>query len=254
MKNKKALWTAVLILSLACFAVCAVLLCKMLFGGKSPSEYIDTDTDTQAVTTTTADNRPENPVDFKALQATNKDVYAWISVPGCEIEYPILQSFEENDDFYLHHNLEKQYEYAGCIYTEKHNKKDFTDPNTVIYGHNMLNGTMFSNLLKYKDPEFFNQNKYIYIYTPVSKLTYQIFSAYKYDDRHILNSFDFSYKEVFAQYIEDCKNPKSLTVNTNPEVEVTADDKIITLSTCMGQVDNYRYLVQGVLISNEYTK
>lgn len=255
MKKKKALWLTILLLSVIGAAVCGILLWQIFFKATDPSDFIkDTDSSSDTSPSTTEDNRIENPIDFSSLQATNKDVYAWISIPGGNIEYPILQSYEEDDDFYLHHNLEKKYEYAGCIYTEKHNKKDFSDPNTLIYGHNMLNGTMFSNLLQYKNTDFFNQNQYIYIYTPKSKLTYRIFAAYRYDDRHILNSFDFSNKEIFAQYIEECKNPKSLMVNTDPDVEVTAEDKIVTLSTCMGQVDNYRYLVQGVLISNEPTK
>lgn len=196
----------------------------------------------------------DNPIDFTSLQAINTDIYAWIIVPNTNIDYPILQSYSEDDFFYLSRNIYKQYEFAGSIYTEKNNKKDFSDPNTVIYGHDMLNGSMFQNLHKFSDSAFFDSNEYFYIYTPSRKLTYHIFSAYIYDDRHILNSFDFSDKEVFAKYIEEARDPKSTNKNTRKSVEVTADDKIVTLSTCVGYDANARYLVQGVLVKDEPTR
>ena len=71
----------------------------------------------------------------------NSDVYAWITVPGTEIEYPILQHHSDNS-YYFMHNIDGSYGYPGCIYTENLNSKDFTDNNMVIYGHNMKNDSM----------------------------------------------------------------------------------------------------------------
>lgn len=189
-------------------------------------------------------------VNFSELWKINTDVYAWIKVPNTNIDYPILQT-SGDDAFYLEHNMYKQYAFAGSVYTEKINKKDFSDPNTLIYGHNLLNGTMFASLHNFRDPNFFANNEYFYIYLPDRTLTYQIFSAYEYDDRHIMYSFDFNDKDEFADYLEYATNPtNSMTYNTR-DISVTTDDKIVTLSTCMDAIATSRYLVQGVLVSDE---
>ena len=133
------------------------------------------------------------------------------------------------------------------------NSKDFSDPNTVLYGHNMLNGSMFRDLHKFrKDEKFWNENKYIYVYTPGHILTYEICAAYRYDNRHILNSFDFSDTAVFEEYLQTVRDPKSLIRRTR-QIELNKNSKILTLSTCISN-PAYRYLVQGVLIKDEPTK
>ena len=191
----------------------------------------------------------KNPIDFDSLKAINEDVYAWIKVPNTKIDYPIVQS--ETTDYYLRRSIYKKYLLAGCIYTNNVNSKDFSDPNTVLYGHNLLNGTMFASLHNFRDPNFFANNEYIYILMPERTLIYRIFAAYEYDDRHIMNSFDFNDEEVFAEYLKYATNPvNSMTYNIR-ETEVTTDDTILTLSTCMDNIETSRYLVQGVLISDE---
>jgi len=193
----------------------------------------------------------ENPIDFKPLYEQNSDIYAWIKIPNTRIDYPIVQSAED-DSFYLNHNYDKEYTKYGAIYTEMQNSTDFSDPNTVIYGHNMRNGTMFRDLHKFRETDFFDENKYIYVYTPGHILTYEICAAYRYDNRHILNSFNFSDPSVFSEYIEFVKNPKSIILQKR-EVQMDTSSKLLTLSTCISN-DNYRYLVQGVLKKDEPTK
>ena len=195
----------------------------------------------------------DNPIDFATLQAQNPDIYAWIKVPGTKVDYAVFRSNDKPEDFYLNHDINGKYKFAGSIYSQMLNSADFTDPNTILYGHNMNNGSMFASLHKFRNADFFNENKYIYVYTPGHILTYTIYSAYRYDNRHILYSFDFSNQQVFADYIEMTKNPKSTIVNVRQDVEVTAQDRIITLSTCITN-DNYRYLVQGVLTDDKKTK
>ena len=189
-------------------------------------------------------------VNFTDLWKINPDIYAWIKIPNTAVDYPVLQT-DGDDAFYLEHNIYGQYSFAGCIYSEKVNSKDFSDPNTVLYGHNLLNGTMFASLHNFRDPNFFANNEYIYILMPERTLIYRIFAAYEYDDRHIMNSFDFNDEEVFAEYLKYATNPvNSMTYNIR-ETEVTTDDTILTLSTCMDNIETSRYLVQGVLISDE---
>ena len=190
------------------------------------------------------------PVDFAGMWETNEDVYAWITVPGTVIDYPILQHATDNT-YYLNYNIDGSYGYPGCIYTENMNSKEFTDNNTVIYGHNMKNGTMFAGLHKFEDAAFFEEHTKVFIYTPEKELTYTIFAAYIYDDRHLLYSFDFANQEVYATYLEDIRNMRSMNALIRDDVAVTAEDKIITLVTCIGNQPEKRLLVQAVLDKGE---
>ena len=186
------------------------------------------------------------PVDFAGMWKVNQDVYAWITIPGTVIDYPILQHATDNT-YYLNYNIDGSHGYPGCIYTENMNSKEFTDNNTVIYGHNMKNGTMFSGLHKFEDSTFFEEHTKVHIYTPEKELTYTIFAAYIYDDRHLLYSFDFANEQVYAAYLTEIQNMRSMNALIREDVEVTTEDKIITLVTCIGNQTSKRLLVQAVL-------
>lgn len=192
------------------------------------------------------------PVDFAGMWEINEDVYAWITVPGTVIDYPILQHATDNT-YYLNYNIDGSYGYPGCIYTENLNSKDFTDNNTVIYGHNMKNGSMFSGLHKFEDANFFEEHTQVLIYTPEKEYVYTIFAAYIYDDRHLLYSFDFANEQVYATYLEDIQNMRSMNAQLREDITVTAEDKIITLVTCIGNQPDKRLLVQAVLNQDEST-
>ncbi len=197
------------------------------------------------------DDQPIISVDFEALWEINEDIYAWIYIPGTDVNYPILQSPEGSDqDYYLTHNLDGTYGRPACLYTQRYNSKTFTDFNTIIYGHNMRNGTMFASLHNYEDEAFFSEYKYVYICTPEEGvITYQVFAAYRTDNSHILLTNDFSSASGFASYLASVMALTGSNVNLDTEVEVTAEDTIITLSTCWASgMSEYRYVVQAVRI------
>ncbi len=194
-----------------------------------------------------------SPVDFEGMWKVNPDVYAWITVPGTVIDYPVLQHPTDNT-YYLNYNIDGSYGYPGCIYTETMNAKDFSDNNTVIYGHNMKNGTMFSDLHKFEDSAFFEKNDRIIIYMPEQELEYTIFAAYVYDDRHLLYSFNFADRAVYANYLETVQNMRDMNANIREDITVTAENKIITLVTCIGDQPEKRLLVQAVLNEGEVSK
>lgn len=196
----------------------------------------------------------KNPIDFKSLHKTNQEIFGWIKVPGTNVDHPLLQS-QERDDFYLDKNIYKNYSFAGSIYAEYCNDTDMIDRVTVLYGHNMAGGGMFSTLHRFEDKNFFDKHKYFYIYTEDRKLTYQIVSAYNYDDRHIMNSFNFAEDEVFEDYLDYIQNPRSIVKNVrkNLDHQLNINDRIVTLSTCLNYGSG-RYLVQGVLIKDELTE
>lgn len=198
---------------------------------------------------------PDNPIDFAELKTRNPDIYAWVSIPGTKVDVPILQSTVD-DNFYLDHNADGDYAIEGAAYTQRANATDFSDPVTMVYGHQVQNGSMFTTLHYFEDEDFFNEHDTMYIYAPGRILTYQIVAAYQYDDRHVLNSFDFSKPEVVQEYFDSVLDPASMLVNVRDGVELTADDRIVQLSTCMDVVnrDHTRYLVTGVLIDEQQTQ
>ena len=192
---------------------------------------------------------PEKEINFSNMQENvNEDIYAWIYIPDTAIDYPVLQHPTDNT-YYLNYNLDGSRGYPGCIYTEDYNKKDFSDPVTVMYGHNMKDGSMFAGLHKFVDNEYFTEHPYVYVYTPDGMLVYQIFAAYEYTDQHLLYTYDFSDKEIFAKYIEKVKDTRSMGAIIDEEVEVDTESHILTLSTCMANKPNNRFLVQGVLLN-----
>lgn len=193
----------------------------------------------------------ENPVDFKTAHEINSDIYSWIYIPNTNVDYPVAQSSDDDDSFYLSHNVYKEYQFSGTIYSEKKNSKDYSDPVTMLYGHNMLNGSMFATLHNFADKDFFDKNEYMYVYTTDRAYTYKIYSAFEYDNRHILNSFDFSDEETFKEFIEMTQNPRSMYSNTRDGVEVTTDDKLLILSTCGNDYRDVRFLVVGVLVNEQ---
>lgn len=184
---------------------------------------------------------PEIPVNFEELWQINPEIYAWIEIPGTEVSYPIVQSASDNS-YYLNHTIEGIAGYPGSIYTEGINFKDFQDYNTLIYGHDMEDGSMFGGLYQFRDAEYLKAHETLVIYTPEHKFTYRIFMATTYDDRHIMGSFDFSDKKEREDYLVSIGNMDS---------EVTADSRIVTLSTCIATQPSNRLLVEAVLINEE---
>ncbi len=192
---------------------------------------------------------PEKNLDFNQLHLENPDIYAWIYVPGTLVDYPVLQHPTENS-FYLEHNIDGSAGYPGCIYTELYNKKDFSDRNTLVYGHNMGDGTMFATLHYYENSQNFAENQYIFIYTEQKVFVYHIFAAYAFPGVHLMKHYDYTDDKVYEDYLNDIFSGDYYGF-IRDGVEVTTDNKIITLSTCIAGQPDMRYLVQGVLLNDE---
>lgn len=184
------------------------------------------------------------PEKLDGLQKINGDAYAWLDIPGTEISFPILQDSQDTA-FYLSHNEDREDDGDGCIYTEYVNSRDFTDNHTVIYGRNVSG--RFGKLHEYQDHDFFDANREIVIYLPEKTLKYQIFAAYPYDDRHLIASYDFADETVYQNYLNEILAIRRIDAFIDTSVEVTAADRIITLSTGVTGQDDQRYLVQAVL-------
>lgn len=276
-KSGKIIWIIVLIIAILLFLICAGYLVKYFFvdptkdierpsktepstsvsatKDEATTTVVETQAPAQRFAETTAQIEETETVDFKQLMEINPDIYAWIYIPNTNVDYPVAQSAKgESDSFYLDHNVYKNYQFAGTIYSEKHNKKDFSDPVTLLYGHNMLNGSMFASLHNFNNKEFFDNNNTIFVFTKDKLYTYLVYSAYQYDDRHILNSFNMNDDYSFRDYLDSTLVERPYYCNVREGIELTTDDRILTLSTCMNGGGNVRYLVQGVLVDEQYTE
>lgn len=193
---------------------------------------------------------PQKHLDWKKLKNVNEDIYAWIYIPGTDIDYPVLQH-PTDDTYYLNYNMNGTRGYPGCIYTELANSKDFTDFDTVLYGHNMRNDSMFAMLHKYEDPAFFKAYPYVYIYTKEKVLAYEIFAAYQTDDAHILHTNDFSTDEGRLKYLETIVKYTDDSAEVRNPIQLSVDSHLLTMSTCVSKQADKRFLVQAVLLNEE---
>ena len=191
---------------------------------------------------------PEKEIDWSALQEENPDIYAWIYIPGTNVDYPILQHPDEKS-YYLDHNIDGSEGYPGCIYTQNVNTKDWTDPNTVIYGHNMKDGSMFHDLHKFEDNVFFDETQFMFIYTPEGNKAYEIFASYPFSNVDLMMCFDYSTPDAVLIYFDGIWTNRDMSSNFRDSVTLYGDSKIITMSTCIGGQPEMRYLVQAVLLN-----
>jgi len=187
-----------------------------------------------------------SPVDFASLREINPDVVGWITVPGTDIDFPILMSGSDNG-YYLTHDIYGEEIISASIFIEYYNSPDFTDFNTVVYGHNMNDGSMFGQLHRFEDPDFFAENRAVTVYLPDRELDYRIFAARYVGDEHILTVCDNTDPRSCEAYIADIFADRSGESNVDRSGPVTSGDRIVTLSTCDRYSASRRYVVHAVL-------
>ena len=166
-------------------------------------------------------------VNFNDLKSQNSDTVAWISVDGTNINYPIVQT--DDNDYYLDHSFDKSHKKTGWTYMDYRNSTDMTDNNTIFYGHNLLNNTAFGSIANiFTDDWVNNSNHSIIILTEEKRYIYKIFSAY-YIDPEIYYLQNVFYSDSEYQSFLNTLSARNI-INIDTSVLVT--DKIITLSTC----------------------
>ena len=170
-------------------------------------------------------------VDFEELMKINPDTIGWIRFypEPSQINYPIVQG-QDNDE-YLHRTFSANENTLGAIFLNVDNKADFSDRNSILYGHRMKDGSMFRHLQDYEEKSFWEENPYFYIYTPDGReITYQIYLTSFADDG------------AYQEFLDMTKEASAYDTG----VEVTTEDTIVTLSTCTSASDDHRIIVQGV--------
>lgn len=181
-------------------------------------------------------------IDWDKLLKTNSDVIAWIKIPGAGISQPVLKG--ASNDEYLRRNIYRNYSRNGCIFVSENTNKPFDQVNTVIYGHNLNNGRMFSNLKKYSDIEFWENNSYIYIYFPNETMkVYRIISFHTVDDgnKNIFGTYFTSFKD-YEPYI----NQNNVYLDNVKDYNSDNVNGVITLSTCTNRESSERYVIHAI--------
>ena len=179
-------------------------------------------------------------VDFEALKNKNEDIIAWIYSEGTPINYPIVQA--KDNDYYLRRLIDGTYNQAGTLFMDYRNNKDFNDFNTIVYGHNMKNDRMFGTLINYENQNYYNEHKEMFLYTEKEKFKIEIFAGFITSSESDIYYFPktSTTNEKLIDFAE-----KNSTFKSN--INVSNEDKIITLSTCSYNFENARYVVLGIL-------
>ncbi len=187
-----------------------------------------------------------SPIDFEALWAINTDICAWLEIPGMEISAPIVNRAGDNS-YYLRRDSDGNTASNGSYFIEDYNSIDFTDPVTVVYGHNMRSGAMFGKLQEYySNAEFFAEYNTFTVYTPEAQYDYQIFAAVPYSNSHILYYHNFNQFAVLQAFLDEVYSTRSLIANFDTSVEIQEGDQIVIFSVCLDGDNTQRYLVMGV--------
>lgn len=181
-------------------------------------------------------------VDFAAMTAENSDVRGWLYSPDTVINYPLAQC--EDNFFYLDHLINREWNPSGTLFLDCLNEKDFSSRNTLIYGHNMNDGSMFHSVRKYDKQEYYDAHPVMYLNTPGQNYKVEIFSGYITDcesDAYTISTPD---DESFKVFLDKIKGQSAF----KNDVELSGQDKIITLSTCTYEYDDARFVLHGKLV------
>ncbi len=182
----------------------------------------------------------ENPIDFEKLSAINPDLVGWIRVGAVDISYPVTQTTD--NEYYLHRTFQGEENIAGCIFLNCGNSRYFGDQNSIIYGHNMKNLSMFGRLKEFTEQAAYDKNHYFWIFTRDFIYQYEIFSS------SVVKSSGDPYRTFFSEgdfisFIDSCLENSEIQCE---RTEFTGSERIVTLSTCTGDSSSRR-IVQGVL-------
>lgn len=177
-------------------------------------------------------------VDFDALMKINEDVVGWLYIPNSDISYPLLHGAD--NEKYLHATYDGTSSIFGSIFVDFRNAADFSDWHTILYGHNMKNGSMFGTLKKYQDENFFQTHRNIYILTKDATYRYRVFSYHVADAAGRVYTTSFANKDEYASFLDLITQSSSIET----KLSVGAKDKTITLSTCTGDEEN-RFVVHA---------
>ena len=171
----------------------------------------------------------------------NSDVVAWVCCPDTVINYPVVHGGD--NEYYLTHLVDGTENGNGTLFIDWKNSRDFSDENTVVYGHHMQSGKMFACLVEYADQDFFDAHPIIYLVTPEAKYKIELFSGYTTTFDSSAYTLRFSSTHEYAEWLREIAGKSDFKAN----MHLNTNDHIITLSTCAYSFYDARYVVHGRL-------
>ena len=180
-------------------------------------------------------------INLDALREKNPEVVAWIRIPGTELDYPVMQT--EDNQYYLSHAWNNVNSHSGAIFLECNTSPDFKDYNTIVYGHNMRSGKMFAPLRLYINEKNLKKWPCVYIRTDEGVLRYDIFASFYAPLDSPVYGLSFNQTKTKVRLLENAKEQSEI----ESEIEPALTDRILTLSTCTNTDDNLRWVVQARL-------
>lgn len=223
---KKYIWNGMFLLCMIVmlYSISQIILKKMEYR-KAQMEYKELTTETFQ----------KERIDFEALRNRNPDIVGWIKIPGTRIDYPVVCG-KDNEE-YLHKTFSKKQNRSGCIFLDVNCKKDFSSDNSVIYGHHMKDGSMFAELVKFRNPAFVKRHKRIFLYLPEKTLSLSVVSAYAAAPKVLPIEFS-SIREKERWKAEILKGSES--------VKGKIKGNVYTFVTCSYEKEDYRTYVHAV--------
>lgn len=185
--------------------------------------------------------KPAVQPDFEALRAVNPDICGWVYIPDTEINYPLVQG--SDNDYYLTHTAMKQENYAGAVFLDYRNANDFSDDHTLVYAHNVKHGTMFAQLEYFMEEAFFQSHPIVYLYTPQADYEAHVYAFYTTTDSSDAYQLAFRNAQEKLSYAANWTSQSSY----HHDVEVRAEDHLVTFSTCSYERNNQPSELRHVL-------
>lgn len=183
--------------------------------------------------------------DWEKLKGINGDFVGWIRLDDSTVDYPFVQGTD--NEYYLRHLFDGTYNNSGCVFMDVNNNRDFSDKNTILYAHNMKNGTMFASIEKYKDASYYDGHKVIHIYTEAT--TYDVYPVAGIvtdgQDDYVRTSFNDD--NDFMSYVNRFVSSSTFT----SEQSIEPIDRMIMLSTCNYDRSDGRYVLIGKLVQED---
>ena len=179
--------------------------------------------------------------DFEALRQIDENVVAWLYGPETPVNYPVVQAAD--NEYYLTHMFGKKKNSAGAIFVDAGCSPDFSDMHTILYGHHMKNGTMFAVLGNYREQAYYDAHPSFLLLTPERRYVVEWFSGYVADTEESAWTLDFSGEESYLTWLEEVRGKSDFSCGVSP----TAEDRVVTLSTCSYEFENARFVLHGIL-------
>jgi len=185
----------------------------------------------------------QSPVDFASLEAVNPETVGWLKIPQTDIDYPVLQT--SDNDKYLACSFDLKKSSSGSIFLDYESDSSFNGKNNIIYGHNMKAGTMFAQITKFNNIDFFNSHRDLYIYTPQREIHLKTIGVTAAPAQAWRRQTKFGTEDEFHKYVSDILNNCTISDSDGEDV-----DSLFSFITCSYEGDDYRTYLYAKEVKN----